>query len=671
MPMARRSIRCLTVAFLVTAVAATGRAALRPGQVILADSANGRLLVVNPTSGSFSTLAPRPGETNFLEQPTGVVISRGTRSVYALDGQDGELVAIDPTTGHQTLAADPTLVPLDFEDPRALEIPPLAPGAEGDRLLVTAAGRVYEVERGPAGYGSSILSEDPALLDQPVGSTLERFADGESFWIAGGAEGMLHVARPPGGSFSFEPLAGFGTEDVVADVDRAPSGLASVVAVYELPEPPACANPGLLDLSLMPLSDGNLLRCPLAAAVGPRGEIYVADAATTAGGAVRIVKVQDGLESIVAEVPDGALPTLPADLELVPGQSALEIFRGGPEDTIEVQGVSSDGSAIVGSRFDGVAEFALRIDGNGNLLDLVEGLATAASRDGSVVVGRDVDGLAFRWTETTGPLPLELPDGYTLSSARAISDDGQVVAGSAREGSASVAVRWDLGQGGAPEPLDYLDPGDTAASIAAGSADGSVLVGLSGTDLGAPGASRAVRWGPDGSAEDLGTIPGGPIGAFVTDVSGDGRAVVGYGTGAKHLAFRWTKAQGMVALDAINSAFQSEASAVSGDGRMVFGYLYNGPTPSFTFVWHPLQGLRDFWVELVDVHGLDFADRTLGIDDVSADGRTFVGTIYDEEQNRSAAFRVRLVPEPDARSRGAAALLLLATLTWLRGRDPA
>ena len=74
--------------------------------------------------------------------------------------------------------------------------------------------------------------------------------------------------------------------------------------------------------------------------------------------------------------------------------------------------------------------------GLGHLTDPALGTkATAISNDGTVVVGfgeTNTPGLsaAFRWTQTSGITPLNLPTGTLSSVARDVSADGSTVAGS-------------------------------------------------------------------------------------------------------------------------------------------------------------------------------------------------------------------------------------------------
>jgi probable HAF family extracellular repeat protein len=118
--------------------------------------------------------------------------------------------------------------------------------------------------------------------------------------------------------------------------------------------------------------------------------------------------------------------------------------------------------------------------------------------------------------------------------------------------------------------LGFLPGGAQSAAVRA-SADGSVVVGSS-------GSYRAFLWTRAGGMVDLGMLPGATT-AYSTDVSDDGLVVVGavYATEGPR-AFRWTSAGGMVSLGlpldggGDQQAYSSYGTAVSGDGAVVAGF---------------------------------------------------------------------------------------------------
>jgi uncharacterized membrane protein len=103
-----------------------------------------------------------------------------------------------------------------------------------------------------------------------------------------------------------------------------------------------------------------------------------------------------------------------------------------------VYGISRDGTAIAGSvTINGVGHAILWTGSEGTAQDLGTGVAFDTSSDGSITVGSDNSGNAVIWNGTTKQLLANLlgdnPDleGAALYVARAVSDDGKVVAGTA------------------------------------------------------------------------------------------------------------------------------------------------------------------------------------------------------------------------------------------------
>jgi uncharacterized membrane protein len=106
----------------------------------------------------------------------------------------------------------------------------------------------------------------------------------------------------------------------------------------------------------------------------------------------------------------------------------------------------------------------------------------AVSGDGSVVVGGDMidqGNEAWRWTEQTGRVPLELPNGYDGGRALGITLDGSVAVGwvgSASGGIPPRPARWT------ENGVEILSNDETVQDLMAQfvSADGSVIAGRRG-----------------------------------------------------------------------------------------------------------------------------------------------------------------------------------------------
>jgi probable HAF family extracellular repeat protein len=240
---------------------------------------------------------------------------------------------------------------------------------------------------------------------------------------------------------------------------------------------------------------------------------------------------------------------------------------------------------------------------------------------------------AFRWTAEEGMVTLPLLGGST-GGATAITADGSVIVGWAREGMTgySVAVLWTAD--GQVIPLGGLPGYSSGSTAAAVSADGSVVVGRcfsSEWQLG----NQAFRWTAQTGMVGLGDLPGGDFFSISTAVSADGSVVVGYSLAASGWqAFRWTPAEGMVALGNLPGGdIYSFATGLTADGSVIVGAgRLQGSYPYFDqpFIWEAINGMRDFQGFLVNDLSLDltacgYSWNLSGATAVSADGSTIVG----------------------------------------------
>jgi probable HAF family extracellular repeat protein len=202
-------------------------------------------------------------------------------------------------------------------------------------------------------------------------------------------------------------------------------------------------------------------------------------------------------------------------------------------DQSEARGVSADGSVVVGWAHNGAGERrAFRWTAATGMIDLgtlggAESEAWAVSADGSVVVGiaQDATGewRGFRWTAQTGMIALGTrpfsPTGRSMSPQTARSWSAHLTV------AISTAFRWTEATGMTDLPL----PSGASVSFAYGvSGDGNIVVG--GVDL----MARAFRWRASGEMDDLNStyanlIGGGAMLWLATDVSPDGRYIVGVG----------------------------------------------------------------------------------------------------------------------------------------------
>jgi uncharacterized membrane protein len=245
-----------------------------------------------------------------------------------------------------------------------------------------------------------------------------------------------------------------------------------------------------------------------------------------------------------------------------------------------------------GSRFVGYSYSALGNQAHKNMAPIpmypaggFDSRATGISDDGLVVCGYSFlpSGAyeGWSWASTVAP-PVgvgDLPGGSFYSLALSISGDGHFVVGESESASGIEAFRKDL-TSGAMIGLGDL-PGAAFHSRANGASyDGSVVVG-DGTIM-ATGDTSPFRWTAGGGMVALTTGVGS-----AEACNADGSIVVGkFGYGSTVHAFLWDAAHGLRDLNlllvsdyGLGSAIAGwtllEATDVSADGRTIVGHGYD------------------------------------------------------------------------------------------------
>jgi probable HAF family extracellular repeat protein len=345
--------------------------------------------------------------------------------------------------------------------------------------------------------------------------------------------------------------------------------------------------------------------------------------------------------------------------------------------------VSADGSVVVGFHGGSVgigydlrgAAFRWTSDGGTVYLGYLpspsgrfSSFATAVSADGSIVAGLSggyvaaVGSEAFRWTSAGGMIGLgDLPGGSAGSQATGVSADGSVVVGSSYTADGQEAFRWtsDSSMVG----LGDLPGGDISSHATGVSADGSVVVGRSTSTDG----QQAFRWTNADGMIGLGDLPGGEFRSAAGGASVDGSVIVGSSSSTDgQQAFRWTIADGMVGLgDLAGGDFNSMASGVCADGSQVVGWGTSAIGQE-AFVWNAAYGMRSI-SDLLTSLDVDLTGWTLNAATaISADGTTIVGqAINSSGQTQAWLANISAVPEPPA---VASTLLGMATLLHVSRR---
>lgn len=321
-------------------------------------------------------------------------------------------------------------------------------------------------------------------------------------------------------------------------------------------------------------------------------------------------------------------------------------------------GISADGSAVVGYSYSGVYPEAFRwtrADGMVGLGDLPGGdfrsVADAVSADGSVVVGysnADAGLEAFRWNEADGMVGLgDLPGGDFSSGAYGVSADGSVIVGGGNSDEGPEAFRWTEADG--MVGLGDLNGGDFYSIASGVSPDGSVVIGNSVTVdyLAMEVGHEAFRWTEERGMVGLGDLYGGGHASYAYDLSDDGTVVVGASVAKKgrYEAFRWTLGYGMFGMGFLpGTRPTSKANGISADGSVIVGEQYSWSGWD-AFIQDDANGMRSLTDVLEIDYGLDLTGWTLErAMDVSADGTAIVG--YGTNPDGRPEAWLAVLPEP-------------------------
>lgn len=314
------------------------------------------------------------------------------------------------------------------------------------------------------------------------------------------------------------------------------------------------------------------------------------------------------------------------------------------------------------------------------------------SADGSVVVG-DSGSSAYRWSVQDGLQAITLPGAKNAQVAGLdVSANGDAVFGQFFSPSPGGSGIFRLSSAGdLTYPIAPPQNNDPFGSPIA-SADERTFALTHAVDA-STGEIELARWTANGGIELLGDFAGGDVRSGPSDISADGKTIVGVGTdefGAR--AFRWTAEEGFQPIiDGDNREFSTSASAVSADGSVIVGFgpllkgldgpwrwscdnglealLHRDGTPGsglakdvsadgnrvvgidagHAFLWTDSSGIVGLQDLLTNRYGLQ--DELAGwylftADAISADGKTIAGSGYDPDGNFTGW--VATVPEPSS-----------------------
>jgi probable HAF family extracellular repeat protein len=359
-------------------------------------------------------------------------------------------------------------------------------------------------------------------------------------------------------------------------------------------------------------------------------------------------------------------------IDPLPGQTNSRIFA-----------LSADGRAAAGESysFPTTAQAAFRWTSAAGRFDIgsLPGVppftsGRAISGDGQYVAGYAAQDLmtsvrhAYRWSSAGGFQDLGTIPGYQQIDVTGANGGGSVLVGHVQNGGVTtpptgVACRWT--SSGGFQAIPYVRPGSDYSEARGVSRDGNIVVGVSAVSS-ANGPYEAFRWSAADGIQPLRQATGSPFDETYTGgISGNGSVIVGSGYDPLVLTdrpFRWTAQTGMVDMGLPPGASGAEANLASFDGSLIVGSMeipgnQGIPVP---FVWSSSSGYSR-WTDYVTSNGvvlpLGFTNYTIA--SVSDDGMTFAG--YTFGPNTGRAF-VATIPSPNS------AAMVLAGLCCLRRR---
>ena len=273
--------------------------------------------------------------------------------------------------------------------------------------------------------------------------------------------------------------------------------------------------------------------------------------------------------------------------------------------------VSADGAVVVGNyhnyHFDASPFIWSQSSGEEEPEPFIDGWASCILKDGSVMYGATYY-RGFKWTRDNGTEYIEdLPEVLDTSA------DGSVVVGTG-SGEDDRPILWT-------EDGGMVVLGQSSGAARAVSNDGTVVAGYSYGDQ----QAQAFRWTESEGMTGLGYLSGASD-SSANGISGDGSIIVGE---SGNQAFRWTESEGMTGLGYLTGASDSVAYGISGDGSIIVGESGNQ-----AFIWDATNGMQNLKDVLANTYGLDVPSWDLDeARSISADGKTIIGntTIPDYE----------------------------------------
>lgn len=299
-----------------------------------------------------------------------------------------------------------------------------------------------------------------------------------------------------------------------------------------------------------------------------------------------------------------------------------------PTNSTWANGVSGDGLTLVGRSNIGGGAKAFKIVGSSySQLNPLGGhlgaVALASSNNASVIVGYSIDTNGFdqavSWNGNgTAATALDTNAIFLFSEATAVSSAGTTIVGWGYDATTTFLDQAFYLSGG---PLTLITPISAGfANRATGiSANGNLIVGTETNDFNAPTASTGFIYDVANSTNlSVGNTGGaGYVFTQLTGISGDGTAVIGFGSTAlqgsgDEIAFKYVRGSStFTTLGALSVGGWSIPRAISNDGSVIVG---ESDAQAFKYQNGTMTGLGF-------LTGGTYSDAT----GVSADGSVIVG----------------------------------------------
>ncbi len=226
---------------------------------------------------------------------------------------------------------------------------------------------------------------------------------------------------------------------------------------------------------------------------------------------------------------------------------------------------------------------------------------------------------SYFWDRTAGVQEVALPAGVTYGRMTDISADGQWASSALTIDSVNTAARYSRATGlfqTVPMPTGYRKlEGGTVIS-----GDGSKIVGSFDKRSPAfPGRTQAFIWSEAGGTQILPRLFANSNSQTAYAVNYDGSVVVGE-EDQNNFAWKWTSGGGIVRLPGLGAVTDSVAPwAVTPDGRWIVGSALTA-TQTVMARWDEHNAIQN----LGAIPGTEYGDAFA----VSADGNTVAGTCY-------------------------------------------